>query len=143
VTLNVGPIAPEDIPGVWQVFAAMLCRALRHGRGEYQPHQILARLCDGRWTLVLASDGRVVKGVAACEAVRFDRDGPAHLWVVMGAGSDAPATVEAMWPCILGLARANKCSEVRVLGRRGWARSGAMPPGFRHTHDLLSCAVEG
>lgn len=137
-----GPILAKDIPGWWHEIGPLLCRALRHGRGEYDEHQILARLCDGRWVLVgLIKDGALA-GVAACEVVRHDRDGPAHLWVVMGSGSDAPETVQAMWSPIQNLARANNCTEVRVLGRRGWARSGAMPAGFRHTHDLLSYTME-
>lgn len=143
-TLAVACIPPHAAPEVWAQAGPMLARALRFARGEYQAHHVMARLATGQWLLWVAEDAEgALRACCVTEVVKHDIDAPAHLWVLLGAGTDAPEAVAAMWPHIRTHARRIGCTEVRFMGRLGWGRRGALPPEFQRTHEVWSCTVEG
>lgn len=144
MTLTVHQVPTSEIPALWGVVGPLLSRALRHGRGEYEPHHIEQRLKDGRWTLFEARNhaGRV-QGVAAVEIVQYEPDTAPHLWVIMGAGEGAKDAVAALHGPLQAFARKCKCSQIRFMGRLGWGLSDAIPKNFKRTHEVWSAPVEG
>lgn len=143
MTLTVSAVSRDQIKALWHTEGPQLCRALRHGRGEYEPHHVKARLEDGRWLLWRADDddGRT-RGLAATEIVSYEPDTRPHLWVILGAGYAPDEVVHSMWEPIRAHAKIAGCSQIRFLGRPGWARSGAVPQEFKRTHDVWSAPVE-
>lgn len=141
--LRIACIPPHAIPEVWVHVGPMLARALRYVRGEFHAHHVLSRLVDGRWLLwVCEREDGTLQACAVTEILRYDSDTPPHLWVLLGAGTDAPEAVAAMWPYIRVYAKRYGCTAVRFMGRLGWGRRGALPPCFVRTHEVWSCTVE-
>lgn len=131
----------ERVDRVWARVAPALAEAIRRGGcGECTLEDARALIDDGAWLLWIAVglDGRLL-AAATTETAEYPR--ARHLFVTLAGGEDAGEGVAALWPLLRSYAVARECSAVKFMGRRGWARSGALPAGWRHAHDVVVVPV--
>ena len=126
-------VPQQHITTIWPHIADLVQAALDRGSGEYRLEHLWRALEDGEaqlWT-----DGESV-------AITMPVEYPATwlLYVLVAAG--AVGGVETMWPEIQAFARERGCSAVQFFGRPGWRRSGVLPEGWRHTHDVITVRVQ-
>jgi hypothetical protein len=44
--------------------------------------------------------------------------------------------IQYFWPALRDFAKQWGCGMVAFIGRRGWGKSGALPPDFKHESDV-------
>jgi len=131
-------LVPRDEAGsVWPYVAPWLAEALDR-YGDYSIEDARALVDDGIWRLWFAADDAGLVGAALTEVSEYPRR--RVLWVV-AAGGRAREGIEALWPLLRRYAASQGCGVVRLLGRRGWMRSGVLPEGARHDADIVSVEV--
>lgn len=126
-------IPPDYIQTVWPHVVDQVQAALERGSGEYRIEHIWRALVDGTAQLWTDGESIAVTMVVEYPAARL-------LYVLVAAG--ALDGVNNMWPVVRDFAREQGCSSVQFFGRPGWRRSGVMPTGWRHTHDVITVAVQ-
>lgn len=126
-------IPPDHIQTVWPHVVDQVQAALERGSGEYRIEHIWRALVDGTAQLWTDGESIAVTMVVEYPAARL-------LYVLVAAG--ALDGVNNMWPVVRDFAREQGCSSVQFFGRPGWRRSGVMPEGWRHTHDVITVAVQ-
>lgn len=125
-------IPADKITAIWPHVVDMVQAALERGSGEYRVEHLWQGLVEG--SAQLWTDGKSI-------AVTMPVDYPAtRLLYVLVASGDLSG-VETMWPQVEAFAREQGCSAVQFFGRPGWRRSGVLPQGWRHTHDVLTVRV--
>lgn len=118
----------------------MLEAAIERGLGEFTLKDIADGLINGDFLLWVAVKPGRIFGCAVTTIEEFPQ--AKHLLVMLGGGpGEGREVVNALWPVIEEYARLEGCTYVRFHGRRGWARSGMLPPGWRHTHDVIGVPV--
>jgi hypothetical protein len=110
----------------------LISAALAKGGGEYRIEHIWANLAEGRAQLWTDGNSVCVTSVVEYPATHL-------LYVLVAAGE--LDSVSAMWEPIKEFAAVHGCSAVQFFGRPGWRRSGVMPDGWRHTHDVITVRV--
>lgn len=125
-------IPHDKVTAIWPHIVDMVHAALERGSGEYRLEHLWQALVEG--SAQLWTDGESI-------AVTMPVDYPATrlLYVLVAAGS--LHSVYNLWPEIAAFAREQECSAVQFFGRPGWRRSGNLPEGWRHTHDVLTVRV--
>lgn len=118
----------EHIAVAWPAIAARVNAALRHSGGTYEPEHVRAALAAGEWQLWDDGTSITCTRVAEYPARRV-------LFIMLSAGS--VVSINTMRPALETFARANGCRDIRWMGRPGWRRSGKLPEGWRHTHDVM------
>ncbi len=122
---------------MWPHVSGMLGAALDVS-GENGPDDALRRVLDGEWQLWIAVEpGRLV-AAALTETQHHPRQ--KLLWVV-AMGGEGAIGVALLSPLMRGYAKTIGCDAIRMHARRGWMRSGMVPPGVRHTADVLTWEI--
>lgn len=111
---------PQDTDRAWPHLLPLVRQALERGDGEYAEEDVFNLLKRGAWHAFATIEDRKVTNLAVVEVLQYPRK--RVLFVHLGAGHDALASVKAMWPYIKEFAEASGCTLVRLFGRRGWAR---------------------
>lgn len=126
-------VPPGEWESVWPDAAPLLREAFDRG-GDFAVEDAPAHLESGHWGLWIVVDrGRMI-AAAITEIVQFPQR--KLLWVVAAGGAMRPG-VAALWPLLQACAQENGCAAVRWSGRRGWARGGALPEGWRHVAEVV------
>jgi len=122
----------RELPGkldlVWTRVEPILQRAVQRGRGHYTTRDIFALIQKGEqqlWTIT--EDGRIIAGLVS--EVRFSPAGRGTLTVYCAAGKEVRRWLPRAIGVISSYAHQRGCSELRVVGRRGWQRY-LKPYGF-------------
>jgi hypothetical protein len=136
--MPVAEVPKAAFPQIWPRMLPIVEAALKRGNGEYEPEDVLAALQSGEWRALIATQPGKLRAIAICGVVPYPRS--RHLWVHVAGGEGAAEGVAAMMPALRQLAREGKCDRIRFQGRRGWARSGALP-GWRHSADIVTMEV--
>lgn len=122
-------VPPSDIPMVWDQVSGRVAAALEYGDGCYRLSDVRKALQSAQWQLW--TDG---KSIACTRIAEY----PARrLLFVMLAEGELPS-VFAMWPKMREFGTGCGCTGAKWLGRPGWKRSGVLPDGWRHTHDVIT-----
>lgn len=122
-------IAPSDIPAMWESIAGQIGAALEYGDECYSLSHVREALTQAQWQLW--TDGRSI----ACTRIA---EYPARrVLFVMLAEGELPSVL-AMWPAMRAFGEACGCASAKWMGRPGWRRSGVLPEGWRHTHDIVT-----
>lgn len=137
--MSVAEVPKDAMPRIWPRLLPIVKAALDHGHGEYEPEDVLAACQSGEWRALIATQPGRLRAVAICGVVSYPRG--RHLWVHVAGGDGAVDGVAAMMPALHQLAREGQCDRIGFQGRRGWARSGALP-GWRHSADIVTMEVE-
>jgi hypothetical protein len=119
---RIGVIEPAKLrgPGVAQVVAPLLDRALQYSRGQYTLPQVADLIDTGQWVLwgVVGPDG--LEAVFVTEIDRDPASGPVLQVVLMGGENTG------LWlhlePVVADYAKARGCVRMLLIGRRGWSR---------------------
>jgi hypothetical protein len=125
-------IRPDQLTQIWPHVVDLISAALAKGGGEYRIEHIWANLAEGRAQLWTDGNSVCVTSVVEYPATHL-------LYVLVAAGE--LDSVPAMWEPIKEFAAVHGCSAVQFFGRPGWRRSGVMPDGWRHTHDVITVRV--
>lgn len=122
-------ILPSRLSEVWLNIAGMVRAALEYSDGCYRAEDVRAAIAAGDWQLW--TDGRSI----ACTRLA---EYPARRVLFITLASGGLESVQPIWREIEAFARAYGCGAINWMGRPGWRRSGALPDGWRHTHDLIT-----
>jgi hypothetical protein len=117
------------IPEIWPAIEARVRAALRHGGGVYRLDDVRHALEAGDWQLW--GDGRSI----ACTRIA---EYPTRRVLFVTLASGEMGSVEPMWPTIKAFGEAHGCTAATAFARPGWARSGKMPQGWKHTQDVVT-----
>lgn len=123
---------PSQLANVWPSVSPQIMKALQRGSGEYTLHDVAEQILTGKWQLW--SDGN---SVCCTSVVQY----PSLRVLYVHLGSGEIGSVVVMWPSLQDFARRNNCTKVQFMGRPGWRKSGAIPDGWRHTHDVVTVEV--
>jgi hypothetical protein len=127
--MNVEAISVERVVDVWAQASTQLERSLSI-LGEYSAHDLLVRLVTGNAQLWHCDDVWCVTEVAVYPRKRV------AVLSHMGGSLDV-AHAHDLLPVWTEWAKARGCTELRIVGRRGWAR---VFPEFREV-TVLSCSL--
>lgn len=130
--MTVIQVPPDRITAIWPHVADLIGAALAKGGGEYRLEHIWENLTTGAAQLWTDGDSVCVTSVVEYPATRL-------LYVLVAAGD--LGSVSDMWLPVKEFAAVHGCSAVQFFGRPGWRRSGVMPEGWRHTHDVITVRV--
>lgn len=136
--MNLALVPSDRVAEIWPHVSGLVDAALAESGGGYRPVDVVEALEEGRWLMWLATTPGEVLSMCCTHVAEF----PARkfLYVVLAAGKmDA---VRVLWPAIRDCARAQGCSAVHFFGRRGWARSGALPEGFRVSREVVTMELD-
>lgn len=114
---------------VWPAILPLIAAALRHGGGGFTVEAVRAALERGEWQLW--GDGRSI----ACTRIA---EYPAGRVLFVTLASGGMESVAPMWAAMREFGAAHGCRAGRAMTRPGWARSGRLPPGWRHTQDIVT-----
>lgn len=134
-------MVPQDSIGeVWPQFAPHFQAALARGAGEYWLEDVLRFLSDGSWQAWGAFS--LDEGLLACAATEVVEYPRARILFLHMAGGREGGAVGAMWPLVREWGRSQGCRAMRFMGRKGWARSGLLPPGYCVEQDSIVYPIE-
>lgn len=122
-------VPPEHAAAMWPRIVEQVEAALEHSEGCYRAADVLDALLAGEWQLW--TDGRSI----ACTRVA---EYPAKRVLSIILASGGRDSVAPIWAALEPFARVNGCSAISWWGRPGWRRSGFLPKGWRHTHDVMT-----
>lgn len=130
----------ERVAEVWPHVLPHVEAALAQSAGEYWPQDVQDYCAQGDWQLWIATRPGELVGMATTEVMDYPR---ARLLFVHLAGAREGQAVTAMWPLVQTFAASQGCSALRLVGRRGWARSGFVAGPWRVTQENIVIPVEG
>jgi len=122
-------IAPSDIPTMWDRIADKIAAALMYGDGCYRLSDVRQALATGEWQLWTDGESIACTRIAEYPARRI-------LFVMMAEGTIA--SVLAIWAKMREFGEICGCTGAKWMARPGWRRSGALPAGWKHTHDMMT-----
>jgi hypothetical protein len=126
--VNVRQIPAAQLPIAWPLIERRVATALKHSGGTYEADDVYDAIAAGEWQLWDDGVSITCTRVAEYPARRV-------LFIMLSAGSIV--SIQTIWPALERFARANGCKDIRWMGRPGWRRSGKLPKGWRHTHDVI------
>lgn len=126
--MTVVQVPPAHAEAMWPRVVGQVEAALVHSDGCYRAEDVRAAIAAGEWQLW--TDGHSI----ACTRVA---EYPARrvLFIVLASGGKD--SVAPIWEALERFGRANRCKAINWMGRPGWRRSGFLPEGWRHTHDVM------
>ncbi len=122
----------EHLPGAFHLAQPLLLRAIEYSDGELTIADLIDQLACGNMTLWLVGPGVMTAQTAdeLAAAVRAAMvteigDYPAKrvLQVALLGGEDVQRVVATVVPALRMAGEQRGCHQIRVVGRRGWARS--------------------
>lgn len=122
-------IPAAQVGEVWPAILPLVEAALRHGGEGYSAGAVRAALDGGEWQLW--GDGRSI----ACTRIA---EYPAGRVLFVTLASGGLESVGPMWDAMKAFGAAHGCRTARAMTRPGWTRSGRLPPGWRHTQDIVT-----
>ncbi len=124
-------IPPDKLAVVLPMIADLLAGVIDRSNGRYSAEGVLDHLTSQRWTLWVVFDGEP-RAIVATE-LYLDVSGIKCCMIRFCTGRDA-----AEWTHLLARieawARAEGCSKLDMIARKGWARH---LPDYKMTHILL------
>lgn len=126
---SVRMVPPGEIPAIWDDVMGKVSAALEYGDGCYRVSDVRKALQSGQWQLWMDD-----KSIACTRIAEYPSR---RMLFVMLAEGELPS-VFAMWPAMRRFGEQNGCTGAKWMGRPGWKRSGVLPEGFRHTHDIVT-----
>lgn len=121
-------VPPAQLPVVWPLIEKRVASALKHGGDTYGLEDVRAAIAASEWQLW--DDGISITCTRVAEFPQRR-----VLFIMLSAGSIV--SIQTIWPALERFARAYGCKDIRWMGRPGWRRSGKLPKGWRHTHDVM------
>lgn len=114
-------ITPVQVPQVWSYVAPLLERAIERSDGTITLDG-LRSMCETRdgqlWVILGESEGCEAAAVTAIH----NSDAVRYLLIVALGGSGMREWISALDETLVSFAKAHGCSQVRLIGRPGWAR---------------------
>lgn len=130
--MNVAQVPAQHVDRVWPMVGAFIASALRHSAGHMRVEDVRAEVARGNRQLWIASEGGPIRAVCVTRIAQY----PATraLWVQESAGT--LGAVQHFWPHLVEFGKEWGCETVCFMGRRGWSKSGVLPPEFKHMSDF-------
>lgn len=129
----------EQVAEAWPHMLPHIRQALVQSAGEYWPEDVLENLEVGAWQGWISAHPDV--GLMACAVTSVEDYPRARILFLHLAGGHQAEAVSSLWPLVNLWAASQGCSAMRFMGRKGWARSGALPEGFRLVQDSVVIPV--
>lgn len=130
--MNVAQVPAEYADKVWPMVAPFIASALAHSAGHLRTEDVFNEIVTGHRQLWIASDDGPIRAVCVTKIASYPST--RALFVQESAGS--LEAVQSFWPHLLDFAKKWGCETVCFYGRRGWSRSGVLPPAFKHVSDF-------
>lgn len=133
----VSRVPPEYVDKFWPLVSSFIAAALAHSAGHMRPEDVRQEIAESRRQLWIASEGGPIRAVCVTRIAQY----PATraLWVQESGGTlDA---VQHFWPHLVEFGKQWGCDTVCFMGRRGWSKSGVLPPEFKHVSDFFVAEI--
>ncbi len=122
----------EHLAGAFQIAQPMLARAIEYSDGELSMDDLIEALAKGDMTLWLVGPGLMhartlddfaaaVRAAMVTEIGTFPRK--RVLQVALLGGGDVQRVVSTVVPALKMAGEQRGCHQIRVVGRRGWAKA--------------------
>ena len=114
-------ITPVQVPMVWPNVAPLLEKAIDRGDGTMTLDG-LRSMCETRDGQLWVILGDTQESCAAAVTAIQNSDALRYLLILALGGMDMYAWIHALDETLSRFAKAHGCSQVRLIGRPGWAR---------------------
>lgn len=131
---------PEMLDSLWPSVEKLLSRCVESSSGEHDLGDMKHRI-EGEKCLLLGiiNSRSQLHGVVTIERIDYP-SGKSVIGITSAAGDGVESWIDPLWEAIEGIAKDQSCTEVRIIGRPGWARL-LRSRGWGHTHTILSKKV--
>lgn len=133
------PLPAQVVPLYWQVILPFVSMALAEGRGELEPDDVYARLCDGRMQVLAAVYEDTIVAALVTEVVNYPRK--TALRVVLAGGSKLDKWMHAAQAMLLIGAHAVGASFIEMHGRKGWQKA-LLAVGWKPSYYSMAFEVD-
>lgn len=128
-------ISQEMIPAIWTHCEPNLQKAVGESNGELTIEGVLETLLSGAGILIAMYNGGEIVANAMIEK-RIFKSGLATLNITLVGGTMIEEWADDFIDIMDKIAAEQGCSEVRGMGRKGWARY-LKSKGYKHAHTVM------
>jgi hypothetical protein len=122
----------EHLGLLWPQVEPHIAHALdRDAFGRFLPHDVLSSLAKGDAKLWISwnDEERAAEAAMVTEILQFPRCRECHVTII--GGRNKQAWLEPFFETLETYARAQGCTQMSGMGRKGWERVMARLPGYR------------
>lgn len=130
--MNIARVPSQHTDRIWPMVGPFIASALAHSAGHMRPEDVRQEIAQDRRQLWIASEGGPIRAVCVTKIAQYPST--RALWVQESAGT--LEAVQHFYPHLVEFAKQWGCETVCFMGRRGWSRSGVLPPEFKHVSDF-------
>lgn len=129
------------VPLIWPLVCGMLQRAIDHSHGELDQAGVYKSMVNGDMLLVTITREKEIVAAIAMEQRNFDT-GKKILNLTLVGGDSVHEWMEQIDEITLKLAKDYGCTEIYLIGRRGWTKL-LKKVGYEVIHTVVRKKVGG
>jgi hypothetical protein len=135
----ISAIKPEMLDMMWYKLAPLVEKAIEHSNDELNIVDIYDRLMAREMLLLVVTEGDAIMAAITLETRTFP-SGKKVMNITTAGGSDMHLWVDKVLDIAEVLAVEQKCSDVYIIGRKGWERK-LKTNGYAVAHTVLTKKV--
>jgi sulfur relay (sulfurtransferase) DsrF/TusC family protein len=138
--IEIGSPSIEQIDACWDIIVPLIEKGVNYSHGELTSALVYQKLMNRELTLLVAFEDKAVIAALTLEQFEFET-GKRVLNIQLAGGEGLSKWFHQMDQIINDIAKQYNCSQVYIIGRRGWVRA-LSSLGYNEAHTVLHKEVK-
>lgn len=138
--IEIGAPTSEQIRACWDIILPLLEKGMSYSHGEIDADSVFTKLMNKELNLLVAFENQAIVAALTLEQFQFDT-GKRVLNIQLAGGDSLDKWFVQMDELINGIAKQYNCSEVYIIGRKGWSKK-LNHLGYNEAHVVLHKEVK-